>query len=55
MTNYTTPDDDTQKFTPLSLPVEVVMFHPVSHKRMTVVRHSMKYRAMIACGWVELK
>ena len=51
-TNY--HEEDTQKFKPVSLAVEVMMFHPVSKKRQIVVRYSDKYIVMIANGWVEL-
>ncbi len=47
-------DDDTQKFVPLTLEVEVTMFHPVSKKRQRVIRYSPRYTEMVNKGWIEL-
>jgi hypothetical protein len=31
------------------------MFHPMNKKHQTVEKKSVKHRALIACGWVELE
>lgn len=49
---YTCHCDDTPV---VDVPQLVRMYHPMNHKRQTVERKTMKHRALIACGWVELE
>lgn len=35
-------------------PLNVVMFHPVNHKRITVARYTDKYTVLKANGWKEM-
>jgi hypothetical protein len=48
---YTCHCDDTPN---IDMGMIVSMYHPINHKRQTVEYKSVKYRALIACGWVEL-
>lgn len=48
---YTCHCDDTPA---IDAPTLVLMFHPMNKKRQTVEFKSVKHRALVACGWVEL-
>lgn len=39
----------------IDCPQLTTMYHLVSHKRQVAERHTIKYRALVACGWVELE
>jgi hypothetical protein len=49
---YTCHCDDTPDIDSVML---VMMYHPINHKKQTAERYTMKYRALVACGWVELQ
>lgn len=44
--------DDTPS---IDCPQLVMMYHPINHKRQMAERGTVKYKALGACGWVELE